>query len=190
MSKIIELSWGFSTVLGILLFLGGSSTRKIVQNSLPSRFQDAYFCIGNKKFDWHNFPFPVEIAILIWVKFYGFSSHAAAWVATALLIPIICIFIAFAAHFYMRVIIVLKLRGSGGREGGGEDMFELYRAISRSRTKLQFHYYLLLSLHAEMIDVLCHGWTNWTNYGEANRTSMIKRVLDRGGLQKSILPFW
>merc|ERR1711915_70930 len=58
MSKIIELAWGFSTVLGILLFL-------------------------------------VEIAILCWVKFYNLQSHLVAWTATALLIPIICIFLAF-----------------------------------------------------------------------------------------------
>ncbi|XP_023328551.1 calcium release-activated calcium channel protein 1 isoform X2 [Eurytemora carolleeae] len=66
MSKIIELSWGFSTVLGILLFL-------------------------------------VEIAILCWVKFYKFDV-VVAWVATALLIPIIFIFIAFAAHFYLKLV--------------------------------------------------------------------------------------
>lgn len=48
--------------------------------------------------------FLVEIAILCWVKFYTFESHAAAWVATALLIPIIGIFIAFAAHFYLKLV--------------------------------------------------------------------------------------
>jgi len=47
--------------------------------------------------------FLVEIAILCWVKFWSFS-HAAAWVSTALLIPIICIFIAFAAHFYLKLV--------------------------------------------------------------------------------------
>lgn len=67
MSKIIELAWEFSTVLGILLFL-------------------------------------VEICILCWVKFYSFESHLAAWVATGLLIPIIFIFIAFAAHFYLKLV--------------------------------------------------------------------------------------
>lgn len=66
MSKIIELAWGFSTVLGILLFL-------------------------------------VEIAILCWVKFYSVNL-AVAWVSTALLIPIIFIFIAFAAHFYLKLV--------------------------------------------------------------------------------------
>ena len=44
----------------------------------------------------------VEIAILCWVKFYKFDV-VVAWVATALLIPIIFIFIAFAAHFYLKV---------------------------------------------------------------------------------------
>jgi len=67
MSKIIELAWGFSTVLGILLFL-------------------------------------VEIAILCWVKFYNLRTHLVAWIATALLIPIICIFLAFAAHFYLKLV--------------------------------------------------------------------------------------
>ncbi len=66
MNSIVELAWGFSTVLGILLFL-------------------------------------VEIAILCWVKFYTLP-HSAAWVATGLLIPIFLVFIAFAAHFYIRLV--------------------------------------------------------------------------------------
>merc|ERR1711962_1195326 len=69
MGKIIELAWGFSTVLGILLFL-------------------------------------VEIMIISWVKFYSVDqTHTmAAWVATGLLIPIIFVFIAFAAHFYLKLV--------------------------------------------------------------------------------------
>ena len=66
MNFIVELAWGFSTVLGILLFL-------------------------------------LEIAILCWVKFYNLSKPAA-WVATGMLIPIIFIFIAFAAHFYLKLV--------------------------------------------------------------------------------------
>lgn len=69
MGAIIELAWGFSTVLGILLFL-------------------------------------VEIMIISWVKFYSVDGNhtVAAWVATGLLIPIIFVFIAFAAHFYLRLV--------------------------------------------------------------------------------------
>ena len=66
MGAIVELAWGFSTVLGILLFLA-------------------------------------EIAILCWVKFYNIS-HDAAWIATGLLIPIMLVFIAFAAHFYLKLV--------------------------------------------------------------------------------------
>ena len=66
MNAIVELAWGFSTVLGILLFL-------------------------------------VEICILCWVKFYNLS-HSAAWTATGLLIPIMIVFIAFAAHFYLKLV--------------------------------------------------------------------------------------
>merc|ERR1711953_876313 len=66
MNAIVELAWGFSTVIGILLFL-------------------------------------VEIAILCWVKFYNVSPNAA-WTATGLLIPIMAVFIAFAAHFYLKLV--------------------------------------------------------------------------------------
>ena len=48
--------------------------------------------------------FLVEICILCWVKFYTFELHLAAWVATGLLIPIFFIFIAFAAHFYLKLV--------------------------------------------------------------------------------------
>lgn len=41
---------------------------------------------------------------MCWVKFYNFESHLAAWVATGLIIPIFFVFIAFAAHFYMKLV--------------------------------------------------------------------------------------
>ena len=47
--------------------------------------------------------FLVEIAILCWVKFYT-VSQTSAWVATGLLIPIMIVFIAFAAHFYLKLV--------------------------------------------------------------------------------------
>lgn len=47
--------------------------------------------------------FLVEIAILCWVKFYALP-HTAAWVATGLLIPIMAIFVGFAAHFYVKLV--------------------------------------------------------------------------------------
>ena len=47
--------------------------------------------------------FLVEIAILCWVKFYT-VDHMVAWVATGILIPIFVIFIAFAAHFYLKLV--------------------------------------------------------------------------------------
>lgn len=47
--------------------------------------------------------FLVEIAILCWVKFYTLS-FSTAWVATGLLIPIVIIFIAFAALFYLKLV--------------------------------------------------------------------------------------
>ena len=47
--------------------------------------------------------FLVEIAILCWVKFW-FKDHTVAWVATGLLIPILLIFVGFAAHFYLKLV--------------------------------------------------------------------------------------
>ena len=47
--------------------------------------------------------FLVEIAILCWVKFYTID-HAVAWTATGILIPIMVIFVAFAAHFYLKLV--------------------------------------------------------------------------------------
>ena len=63
----IETAWIFSTVFGILLFMG-------------------------------------EIAILCWVKFYDYSQ-TAAWVSTAILIPVIAVFMIFTYQFYDKLIM-------------------------------------------------------------------------------------
>lgn len=47
--------------------------------------------------------FLLEIAILCWVKFYD-SSQEAALAATVLLIPIVITFLAFAFHFYRKLV--------------------------------------------------------------------------------------
>lgn len=47
--------------------------------------------------------FLVEIAILCWVKFYNHSKEAAI-AATAMLIPIVILFLAFAFHFYRKLV--------------------------------------------------------------------------------------
>ena len=47
--------------------------------------------------------FLFEIGILCWMKFYTLSP-TAAWVSTALLVPISIIFMAFAALFYMKLV--------------------------------------------------------------------------------------
>ena len=47
--------------------------------------------------------FLVEIALLCWVKFYD-VAHVVAWVATGMLIPIMIVFVAFAALFYLKLV--------------------------------------------------------------------------------------
>ena len=101
MNFIIELAWGFSTVIGKIKIYFKERQLK-------------YYCIVVNVFQ--NFVFTirqithlgillflVEIAILCWVKFW-FKDHTVAWVATGLLIPILVIFVGFAAHFYLKLV--------------------------------------------------------------------------------------
>lgn len=62
----IELAWGCSTVLGILLFM-------------------------------------IEVIILCWIQFYN-VLESAAYVATAILVPFLVLFIWFAIIFYRNLV--------------------------------------------------------------------------------------
>lgn len=66
MHRYIELAWGCSTVLGILLFM-------------------------------------IEIIILCWIQFYHVLM-VAAYVATAILLPFVVLFIWFAIIFYRKLV--------------------------------------------------------------------------------------
>lgn len=66
MHLYIELAWGCSTVLGILLFM-------------------------------------VEVTILCWIQFYNVLL-SAAYVATAILVPFVVLFIWFAFIFYRKLV--------------------------------------------------------------------------------------
>ncbi|CAM9786552.1 unnamed protein product, partial [Lampetra fluviatilis] len=74
LQKYIELAWGFSTVLGTLLFLA-------------------------------------EVVLLCWVKFLpvgstlsgsrgGAGGSVAAWASTAVMVPVLVLFVCFTVHFY------------------------------------------------------------------------------------------
>lgn len=79
MHMYIELAWGCSTVLGILLFM-------------------------------------IEIIILCWIQFYHVLM-SAAYVATAILLPFVALFIWFAFIFYRKLAThTYETRKSGIQE--------------------------------------------------------------------------
>ncbi|GFU39252.1 calcium release-activated calcium channel protein 1 [Trichonephila clavipes] len=47
--------------------------------------------------------FLLEIALLCWVKFYEYS-FTAAWCTTIVLIPVVVLLLAFAIHFYRKLV--------------------------------------------------------------------------------------
>ena len=59
--------------------------------------------------------FLVQMVMLVWVRFHGFSSYAPA-VSTVLLVPVILIFIGFGVHFYRQLIAHKYERSTKGLE--------------------------------------------------------------------------
>ena len=87
MHKYIEMSWIFSTGIGILLFL-------------------------------------IQVAILSWLRFHNVYSQpgkdqktpVAPIASTAIIVPSIVIFVAFAVHFYRQLIAHKYERSTRGLE--------------------------------------------------------------------------
>lgn len=60
--------------------------------------------------------FLFEIAILCWVKFFDYSFFAA-WSTTIVLFPVVILFVAFAVHFYRKLVAhKFELSKNGLRE--------------------------------------------------------------------------
>jgi calcium release-activated calcium channel protein 1 len=77
--------------------------------------------------------FLVEIALLCWVKFWDIggkdgSGQTAALVATIMLVPIVILFIAFAVHFYRKLVAHKYERSAKGLE-------ELETMVSQLQTE-------------------------------------------------------
>ena len=60
--------------------------------------------------------FLVQMAILAWVRFHGFKDSKAPIASTAIIIPAIVIFIAFAIHFYRQLVTHKYERHTRGLE--------------------------------------------------------------------------
>ncbi len=60
--------------------------------------------------------FLIQMAILAWVRFHGFKNSKAPIASTAIIIPAIAIFVAFAVHFYRQLVTHKYERHTRGLE--------------------------------------------------------------------------